>query len=235
MKIRKRQSKLYEIFNGRNRFRYIAISIAYIYLIVIFVIYNIFHQWSADLTNVIVIFSFITLIRCVLKTIFEHFYKPRFNPSSYYNFAKEKFNFGKSKSDDLKFNKAIIATRKYIDRHYSRFYNTDILLSRLKNVKSNYDIFTQLPSNYIIGIATGAVSGALTSAIMNPENENILFIIFNGIICIIISIFFSSIVLLILYHAIKSFYSEYDSIIVPYEISKIKQQLSKIDDIYLNI
>ena len=233
MKIRRRQNKLYELFNGRNAYRYVVVTTAFAYLFFIIFFYNIFYPWSFGLCVFDVILSIIVLSSIFLKNIFKRLYYPRFNPSSYYDFAKEKFNFGKSKSDDLKFNKAIIATRKYIDRHYSRLYDADILLSRLKNVKSNYDIFTQLPSNFVIGIVTGIISGVLTSNILNGGGLALL--IFNTALYVIVDLFIITISLFMVYYSMKSFYSEYDSIIMPYEISKIKQQLSYIDDIYSNI
>ena len=230
MKIRKRQNKLYELFNGRNSDQYVVVTTAFTHLFFIIFFYNIFYPWSFELCVLDVILSIIVLSSIFLKNIFQRFYYPRFNPSSYYNFAKEKFNFGKSKSDDFKFNKAIIATRKYIDRHYSRLYDADILLSRLKNVKSNYDIFTQLPSNFVIGIVTGVISSLITINIV--RGGNILLIIFSTIFFIITNLFLVAVSLFILYYSMKSFYSEYDSIIMPYEISKIKQQLSYIDNVY---
>lgn len=229
MKIRKRQNRLYELFNGKNKVRYVAVSVAYIHLFIILVLYNIFNTWSFELCVINILLSFIILIRIILKNFLKRFYYPRFNPSSYYAFSQNKFNFNKLKSKDIKNNKAIIATRKYIDRHYSHIYDADELLLRLKNVKSNYDIFAQLPSNYIIGIVTGLVSGFLTSNVL--KGENAISIMFNIILYIISNL----IIITVLYYSIKSFYSEYDSIIMPYEISKIKQQLSYIDDIYSNV
>lgn len=229
MKIRKRQNGLYELFNGRNKVRYVAVSVAYLHLYVILVLYNIFNPWSFELCGINILLSFIILIRIFFKNSFKRFYYPRFNPSSYYIFSQEKFNFDKPKSKDIKNNKAIIATKKYIDRHYSHIYDADELLLRLKNVKSNYDIFAQLPSNYIIGVVTGLVSGFITGNAL--KGENAISIMLNIILYIISNL----IIVTVLYYSIKSFYSEYDSIIIPYEISKIKQQLSYIDDIYSNI
>lgn len=229
MKIRKRQNRLYELFNGRNKVRYVAVSLAYIHLYVIFVLYNIFNPWSFELCGINILLSFIILIRIFLKNSFKRFYYPRFNPRRYYNFAKSKFSFRKKQSVNLKVNEAILATKKYIDRHYSHMYNADILLLELKNVKTNYDIYTQLPSNFIVGIVTGVVSTSLTGIILEGEGAAI---IFNSLANIIISIGLSFFSLLILYYAIKSFYLEYASIIMPYEIKIIRKQLSNIDDIY---
>lgn len=226
MKIRKRQNNLYELFNGRNRVRYLAISTAQIYLTVILFLYNICNSYLAELNYIIITLSIIILIRICLKNFLKRFYSPRFDPSSYYYFTQKKYNLGKSKSDDLKLNKAIIATRKYIDRHYSRLYDADNLLLRLKNVKSYYDIFLELPSNYIVGIVTGLISGFLTGNLLTGEDS--ISVIFNIILYIILNI----LLIITVYCFIKSFYSEFDSIIIPYEISKIKQQLSYIDDVY---
>lgn len=226
MKIRKRQNRLYELFNGRNRVRYIAVSVAYIYVLIIFVTYNIFYQWSYDLNNTIFILLCIIFMRVLLKKFFKRFYYARFNPAVYYEFAQIKFNnrkkfkIGKHKSKDLKLNKAIIATKKYIDRHYNHYYDADVLLSRLESVKSKYDTFSQLPPNFIIGVVTGVISGRLSTVVLTDVTS------------VIANIACSTIALLFLYFAIKSFYSEYESIIIPYEIKIIKHKLSNIDDIY---
>ena len=229
MKIRKRQNRLYELFNGRNKIRYVAVSLAYIHLYVIFVLYNIFNPWSFELCVINILLSFIILIRIILKEFLKRFYYSRFNPAVYYGFAQIKFNYNKKnlilekcKSKDLHLNKAIIATKKYINRHYKHYYDADMLFSRLENMKSKYDIFTQLPPNFIIGVVTGVISGRLTTVVLTDVTS-----VIANIIC-------SAIALLFLYFAIKSFYSEYESIIIPYEIKIIKQQLSNVDDIYSN-
>lgn len=236
MKIRKRQNRLYELFNGRNKVRYVAISVAYVYLLVILVGYNCLEQYSSDLSNIISILLHIIFIRFFLRFIFKPLYRERFSPSVYYGFAQIKFNYSRNKFKirkrqfkELKLNKAIIATKKYIDRHYNHVCDSDELLWRLKNVKSDYNIFSQLPSNYIIGVVTGFVSGFLTGNIL--KGENAILVIFNIVLYIILNL----ITILALCSAIKSFYSEYDSIIMPYEINKIKQKLSEIDSVYLNI
>lgn len=228
MKIRKRQNRLYEIFNGKNRIRYIVISVVYIYLFVIFFLYYILYPWFFELRDTSILLSCIFLIRIFLKKFFNRFYYPRFNPSTYYKFVQEKYNPDKRKTKDIKLNKAIIATRKYIDRHYNHIYDADTLLLRLKKMQSSYYILTQLPSNYLIGIITGLVSSFLTSIMLSGENQ--LSFIVSIVLCILMILF----TIIVLYYSIKSFYSEYDSIIIPYEISKIKERLSDIDDIYSN-
>ncbi|MDE6764204.1 MAG: hypothetical protein K2J73_11085, partial [Oscillospiraceae bacterium] len=104
-----------------------------------------------------------------------------------------------------------------IDRHYNHYYDADVLLSRLESVKSKYDTFSQLPPNFIIGVVTGIISGRMSTVVLTDVIANIAW---------------STIALLFLYFAIKSFYSEYESIIIPYEIKIIKQKLSNIDEIY---
>ncbi len=162
------------------------------------------------------------------KNIFNRFYYPRFNPSNYYSFINEKLNSNKHKTENIKLSKVIIATKKYIDRHYNHFYDADTLLLRLKNVKSNYDILTQLPMNYLIGVVTGIVSAFITSDIL--VGKSLISNFYYSILCV----FITSLLIILLYYAIKSFYSEFDSIIIPYEISKIKEQLSNLDNIYSN-
>ena len=72
---------------------------------------------------------------------------------------------------------AIIATKKYIDLHYLHTYDADTLLSRLKKLKSDNDIFSQLPSNMIIGLVTGVISGMMINALSFNQDDNIEFYI----------------------------------------------------------
>ena len=57
MKIRKRQNKLYELFNGRNSDRYIVVTTAFTHLFFIIFFYNIFYLWSFELCVLDVGFS----------------------------------------------------------------------------------------------------------------------------------------------------------------------------------
>ena len=129
---------------------------------------------------------------------------------------------------------AVCATKKYIDRHYSHQYDANILLSRMRHIDAEIEVLKSLPPSFVIGIVTGFISGIITSS-FTTSIENIFLFIFSSYIKIVILLVITLILIFLSYFAQKSFYSEYSSIIVPYERTKIKEQLKLINDIYTNI
>lgn len=132
---------------------------------------------------------------------------------------------------------AVCATKKYIDRHYSHQYNANILLSRIRHIDAETEALKSLPPSFVVGIVTGFILGILTSfSTTSIENFSSYTSYFFSLCAKIAFILIITLILLLLsYFAQKSFYSEYYSLIVPYEKKKIKEQLKCIDDIYSNI
>ncbi|MGN0608372.1 MAG: hypothetical protein ACI4J6_04160 [Oscillospiraceae bacterium] len=228
MKIKKRQNGFYSFFNGKNKIRTIFFIVWDIYFLTFLISYKHFFPWkfaaSFECNFFIALLSVLLMGSIIMYNLSPKFYHPRFNPSTFYKY----------KSQKVSESKAIIATKKYIDLHYLNTYDADTLLSRLKKLKSDNDIFSQLPSNMIIGLVTGVISGMMINALSFNQDDNIEFYIFKsflfiGFFCIITLIF-----VIFTYFTIKSFYYDYNynATIVPYEISKIKHQLIEFDDIH---
>ena len=237
MRIKSRQNPLYAFINGKNKITTVFIIIWSCYSYLILSLCKLEYIWtfgqSYILHFIMFLLSCIILITTLIFMISYNFYYPRFNPYVYYTYKKSKNNNNSKLYTPL--HNTIIATKKYIDRHYSHNRNADELLERSVKLISHKNIITQLPSDYIIGIVTGIVTGLIAG--INSDNGDVLSYFIqcgaNMIIACVVTVFS----IYFLYFSLKTLYSDYnyENIIIPYEIKIIKEKLSKIDDIYCNI